>query len=426
VRLNILFILFLVLFVSFILPTPLSARDYELYIAQGISKINEGKYKDAIELFEKALALSPENPEATYYAGIAYSRLGKYKEAEDLFLKTLRSSPATGEVYFELGRIYYLTGRCDKAETVLKRHSDLSTEGEAKQYASDLIRGCRERAEEKPYWLNLTTGIQYDSNVTVEPFKAFRKSDFRAVFCINSGATVLKTTIVNLKVDYTFYQSIHNRLNDFNQHFHKISPGFDLVLSDVIIPSGGYSLEYTLMGGELYGRVHTYYGKILVKEGRKLSTEALYEYRDNKYWDSDLFQTNSERSGYQQIVTGKQNFYMNRWSGNIYFFGDFDRAKRGYWSYDGYGAGAELSFRILPFYITLAGEYEESRYKEDFPGFTDRRFDKTQEYSLGITYMITKRIDIQLFNTYTNNDSNLRDFNYERKMTGLFLSLAAL
>jgi hypothetical protein len=226
-----------------------------------------------------------------------------------------------------LAVFYYLTSRCDKAEEFFSRFIALSKEEEMKRYASDLIKSCKEEVKEKPYRIGMTIGYQYDSNVMVEPsnpvVREERKSDFRAVFFLDAGATLFKSQVVQLAVDYNFYQSIQMHLNDFNIHYHQIAPRLEIALSDKVIPSVGYSLEYELMGGDLYARVHTYYGEVTVKEGEKLSTEALYEYFDLKYWDSDVFSANSERSGYQNTVGVKQKFYLRSVTGTLYFFGDF-------------------------------------------------------------------------------------------------------
>jgi tetratricopeptide (TPR) repeat protein len=254
------------LFLSVISPLHASAEDYDLYIARGIQKINEGEMNDALEFLKKALELSPENPEATYYAGIAYSRLGSYKKAEELFFKTLQLDDTAIDVYLELGRLYYVTSRCDKAEEFLSKFTALSEDEELKKYAVGLVETCREEAEEKPYRLNIAVGSQYDSNVILEPSNppvdAGRKSDTRALVYITSGATLLEKGMIKLKADYSFYQSLHLNLNDFNVHYHKITPALEIAISDVFKPSVGYSLEYTLLGSELYSRVHTYYGKI--------------------------------------------------------------------------------------------------------------------------------------------------------------------
>ncbi len=424
-------LLLIVLLFSVMSPLYAGAEDYDLYIAQGIEKINEGKMKDALEFLKKALELSPDNPEAVYYAGIAYSRVGNYKEAEDLFFKTLQLDETAVDVHLELGRLYYLTSRCDKAEESLSTFIELSEDEGLKGYAARLIEGCTREAEEKPYKLNITLGGQYDSNVIIEPenplVREDKKSDIRAVVYLSAGATPLKSRLINLNVDYKFYQSLHSDLSDFNVHYHKITPSLEAFVSDIIKPSVGYSLEYTLFGGELYSRIHRYYGKVTVKEGENLLTEAIYEYRDQNYWNSDLYQSNSIRSGYKNTIGIKQNLYLDRLSGNIYFFSDHTRAEEDYWSFNGYRTGARLLYKITsPLYVNISGEYNRRQYRDDYPGYTEKRSDRMQQYSIGLTYLISKRISISVTENYTINSSNLDIFDYKRNITGVFLRVGVL
>jgi len=422
-------VIFTVLFAGS--PLYAGSEGYELYIAQGIQKINQGETKDAIVLLKKALELSPENPEAAYYAGVAYSRDGDYKEAERLFLQTLQLDETYANAYLELGRIYYVTSRCDDLETLLSRFTEISEDSALKGEAARLVDGCRRKAEDKSFSLDVSAGTQYDSNVILEPsnppVSAGRKSDTRAVLYVTSGAVLIKGRVIKLKADYNYYQSLHTNLNDFNVQYHKIAPALEMSFSSLFSSKAGYSLEYTLLGGDLYSRFHTYYGRFTVKEGGRSSTEAVYEYRANKYWDSGIFQTNSIRSGHQNSVGVKQNFHLKRLTGGIYYFSDFNRAEEGYWAFNGQRLGAELVCRVkTPLYLNLSGEYNVRRYRDDFPGFQERRLDRMQQYSLRLTYFLSDGISASITESYIVNSSNIGLFDYRRNMTGIFLTIGVL
>ncbi|VAX32437.1 hypothetical protein MNBD_NITROSPIRAE02-107 [hydrothermal vent metagenome] len=419
-------LIFLLLLAAF--PLYAGAEDYELYIAEGIQKINQGRTEDAVVLLKKALQLSPEDPEALYYAGIAYSRNGDYKEAENLFLQTLQMDETAANVYFELGRIYYVTSRCDELEDLFSGYKDLSVDNSLKENAAELVEGCRKKAEEKPYWFNVSAGSQYDSNVILEPsnppVSAERKSDSRAVLYLTSGAVLLKDRVIRLTLDYNFYQSLHMNLNEFNVQYHEITPALEVTFSEALRSSIGYSLEYTLLGSELYSRFNTLYAKFTVRESEKLSTDVIYEYGSHKYWDSDIFKTNSIRSGYQNTVGIKQSLYLKRLKGEMYYFSDFNRANEGYWAFNGQRLGAELAYKIIPpLYINVSSEYNERRYRDEFPGFQKRRLDKLQQYSLRLTYLISERVNVSITESYIVNDSNLAIFDYRRNLTGIFLTI---
>jgi len=422
-------LMFFVLFAAS--PLYAASDEYELYTAEGIQKINEGEMKDAIVLLRKALSLSPENPEAAYYAGIAYSRDGDYIEAERMFLQALQMDETYANAYIELGRIYYVTSRCDDLETLLSKLTDISEETELKVEASRLVDGCRRKAEEKPYSLDVSAGTQYDSNVILEPSNppvdAGRKSDSRAVFYLTSEAVLLKRDSLKLKGDYSFYQSLHTNLGDFNVRYHRISPALEVDISETLDSAAGYSLEYTRLGGDLYSRIHTYYARLTVKEGRRGSTEAVYEYNVIKYWDSAIFLTNSMRSGYRNRLGLKQRFRTSRLSGELYYFSDFKRAQAEYWAFNGQSVGAGIVYKIKPsLYLNLLSEYNERRYRDDFPGLQKRRVDRMQQYSVRLTYFLSGRMSASFTESYTVNDSNLGIFDYKRSITGIFLTVRVL
>ncbi len=424
-------IVLIIFFISIVSPIYAVTEDLDLYIALGIQKINEGKMKDARESLEKALALSPENLEANYYAGIANSRLGNYRRAEGLFFKVLKTDENTAGAYLELGRLYFQTSRCTKAEDNLSRFISMSEDEASKAYAGRLIDNCSAESGEKPYYLNASLGMQYDTNVILEPsnppIDADRKSDARGLLYISSGATLFEKGAIKLKADYSFYQSLHFNLNDYNVHYHRLTPYIEIDLSDKIKPSIGYSFDYTLFGGDRYSRFHSLYGKLKFLGSKNLSTEALYEYRDIKYWDSDIFEANSIRSGTQNSAGVKQNYNTDRFSCSVYYYGEYNRAEEDFWSYNGHKFGAEIAYRITsPLYIGVSGEYNRKKFRDDFSDTDERRSDKIQEYALSLTYLVSKRVSISLTENYTINNSNLSIFDYKRNITGISLTVGVL
>jgi Flp pilus assembly protein TadD len=152
-----------------LIPQGASSQGSDLYTARAIDAINEEKYGPAMEYLEKALAISPDNPEAVYYAGIVASRLGRYGEAETYLLKASRLDETVGEVRYELGRVFFLTSRCDEAAGELSRFLAQAEGGILAEQARGMMADCGKVVEEKsPFTLHLFAGGQYDSNVILE------------------------------------------------------------------------------------------------------------------------------------------------------------------------------------------------------------------------------------------------------------------
>jgi len=409
-------------------------NNFELFIAQGMEKISDRQYSEALELLQKALEMAPDDTEAIFYTAIAYTRLGELDKAEGLFLR-IKDNDAVPTVNFELGRIYYVKEECETSRQYLSDFISVSEDDSLKSYADSLIKDCRETgqgAEEKPYRLNITLGSQYDDNVIIEPQNPIiiqdkKQSDGSAIVYLDTGADLFNKGILKLKADYNFYQSFHFELNDYNVQYHKITPFVEIKLTDIIRPTVGYAYEHTLFGGDRYSAAHVFYTSINIKEGENLSTDIMYKYRDLDYDNSDLFVDNAIRSGNQNIVGAKQNFNADKLDGDVYYFYNDTTADANYWAYTGNRIGAEITYQLFtPLYVTVSGQYTQEQYSEEYPGFTERRKDKTQQYSLVLTYSLSERVSIYLTEDYTTNDSNLNLFEYDRNVVGLLVTVALL
>ncbi len=410
-------------------------NNYELYVAQGIEKISDRQYSEALELLQKALEMAPEDTETLYYTAIAYTRLGELDKAEELFLK-IEDRASVPNVDFELGRIYYVKADCDKTSSHLSKFVSSSDDDSLIEYANSLIKDCLEpddtEEEAKPYRLNVTVGAQYDDNVTVEPnnpivLQGQSQEDGMVIAYLDTGADLLNKGIVKVKADYSFYHNFHFDLNDYNVQYHKVSPSVEIKLTDIITPALGYIYEHTLFGGDRYSRVNTFFAAVNIKEGNDLSTDVTYKYRDLNYDDTDLFTTNSIRTGYQNLIGVMQNFKADKLKADVYYFNDRTRADADYWAYNGYKLGADINYQAMTdLYLTVSAQYSSDKYRDDFPGFTEKRKDRTQQYSLVITYRISDKMTLYLTDDYTSNDSNLNTFEYDRNVIGLLFTVALL
>jgi tetratricopeptide (TPR) repeat protein len=408
-----------------------AADEFEFYIAQGIQKINDGKYKEALDLLKKALELKPNNPEAEFYTAVAYSRFGELSKAERLLRKIKKKEEFSSNVYLELGRIYYAWGYCSRAKSNLMTFKELSDDKVAKGYADSMIEGCYEKkGKEKPYRLDVSVGAQYDDNIILEasnpPVESDeRDHDSRLVLLISAGARVFKKEQVSGRIDYDFYQSFHAAADRFNVHYHKVSPSLEFNLSDVITPSLGYEFEYINFGHDEYGLIHTGFLNVNYRLSGTYSIDGIYKYKFNDYRDTEEFQRNADRRGKENIFGVKYNFKRDQWIGDVHYYYNVKDAHRDYWAYTGHNVGAELGYNIVtPLLVKATADYYDRDYDDDFPGLStvDTRHDRMQEYALYIQYMMADRLTVTLMDSYTKNDSNLREFDYDRNIVGILFT----
>jgi tetratricopeptide (TPR) repeat protein len=83
------------------------------------------KYPEAIQSFEKAVQLSPQDIEANFNLGLILSETSNdptvLQRAKQLFENTIRLQPRFAEGHFSLGNIYYRVGKQDEAIECFKR-----------------------------------------------------------------------------------------------------------------------------------------------------------------------------------------------------------------------------------------------------------------------------------------------------------------
>ncbi len=176
-----------------------------------------------------------------------------------------------------------------------------------------------------------------------------------------------------------------------------------------------------------YSKVNTLFATINVKQRENCSTDLIYKYRDLNYDDSELFLTNSIRSGHQNIFGVMHNFAANKINGDVFYYYLNTSAEEDYWAHKGNRFGADVTYRLMdPLYVTVSGQYTEERYIDDDPFFSEQRSDKTQQYSLVLTYKLSDRFIVYLTDDYTTNDSNLDTYEYDRNVVGLLLTYTLL
>ena len=103
---------------------PLAQR---FYSAEGEALIDAGQYTDALDLFNRALGLFPNDPDLLYSRSLAYERLGKVDLAEADLRAILAKSPDDARALNALGYMLTVhTGRIDEAQKLISRALQLT------------------------------------------------------------------------------------------------------------------------------------------------------------------------------------------------------------------------------------------------------------------------------------------------------------
>lgn len=65
----------------------------EHLVEMGKKFLEDGKYFEALECFEQAMLLKPDDPEMLNFKGVALRGMGRYEEASECFNRSLEIDP---------------------------------------------------------------------------------------------------------------------------------------------------------------------------------------------------------------------------------------------------------------------------------------------------------------------------------------------
>lgn len=77
---------------------------------------SEGRYQEAVELYEKCIKEDSGNARLYNNAGFVYYKISRYDRAEEYFKKAIKLDPFYAFAHNNLGIVHYLNGDLDKAE----------------------------------------------------------------------------------------------------------------------------------------------------------------------------------------------------------------------------------------------------------------------------------------------------------------------
>lgn len=421
---------FLVFF-TVLLPSGVLAGEtsYEKHIAWGVAAMEQKQYQAAAEEFRASLTERPEDRTAALYLATALCRAGD-PGAVVMLQKVLEMDHHDGRANLEMGICYFSRADYPAAKEYFGYVLQLAPGSELAAKAGTYLNALNSGVT-RPWSAALQTGVQYDSNVVLStidgllPAGISRKADWRLVFNLKTRYRFIRDERGEAWVGYSAYQSLHNRLQKFNLFQQQLEAGAGYRLSPLLTLGASYVYEYDLVGGDDFGAAHRISPSLTINEGQGLSTVLSYGYRRDHYMNSDLFSENHDRSGSANSFGLDQNI---RISDALQLRAGYqhvsEKTKKDYWDYR--GNQASLDIRVtLPQKTGLAAgaAYEKRDYQGGYPLTALTRQDKTATVSLTATKVLTDQLSVSLGQICVRNKSNIRDFDYKRAVSSLFLNV---
>jgi tetratricopeptide (TPR) repeat protein/predicted Ser/Thr protein kinase len=95
-------------------------------VTLGILHRDTGKYEEAVEEFQKALQVNPEDSDVYRELALAYEKLGRLEDSEAAYKKAIELKPDYWSGYSHLGAFYYYQARYSEAEKMWQKVIELT------------------------------------------------------------------------------------------------------------------------------------------------------------------------------------------------------------------------------------------------------------------------------------------------------------
>ncbi len=425
------FSLFLPTFGIIFLLTATSAFAASSKLSSAIALISKGEYTKALPLLKAEAEKAPDDPQIAFLLGMALSRTNQGNEAESVLKSALMAIPEDPALNLELGVLYYNKSALDEAGDYFDQAILLAPESIHAIQSRDYLKRIERTTSTSPWDINLTAGLQYDTNVIINgkssplPQGYSGKSDWSGLFNVKGNYKLLRTETNEIAASYNFYQSLYNKqeMTDYNISHNLLELSAVEVLSTEFRLKANYAFEYLFLGGEKYDYANII-GPTLLHINDTWGTTSLdYRYRDTRYTNSSRFIDNVERNGANHLITASHILQFDKagalWASYAF---DKDNTNRIYWDYKGNRVtlGGQA---ILPLSLSaiLSGDIYWKKYSGVDPSnFT--RDDTQYTISGSISGNLSDMFSLTLSEVFTRNHSNIDAYDYKRSTTTLLLN----
>jgi tetratricopeptide (TPR) repeat protein len=229
------------------------------YFQLGVAYYNLKQYSLALESFSLAEQYSPDDAMAYYYKGATYYGMKRYYKSVEPFAKVRELDPMLAVLsYYWQGVSLFQQGLYLEAEFPLLKVRQLSADSQLGKSAGEFLAAIEKRTN--PFGFKASLGIEYDDNVTLQPVDedisdVSDKEDERAVVNLKfTGKKFFDAGEFN--ASYSFYQSLHQDLTEYNVQGHTGTLYFASNLRP-FQPLIQYSYDYYFVDNDEYLEKHT-------------------------------------------------------------------------------------------------------------------------------------------------------------------------
>lgn len=401
----------------------------------GYALFQLGEHKKAATYFESAREDPTLNGRASLLLGLTQLRRGLDDPAARNFERAARADAElqVSATYY-LGVTQYRLGRLDSADSsfryVTANDADSPLAARAREFLSKL-----DAADYKRTSLYASVGIEYDSNVILDPTNdnglfaaAGKRADGRLNVTAGGRYSAVRTNALSLVAGYEFYQSTHFSLNSFDIQNHRVS------LDAATRGLGNVTLGLTARYDYFFRELENFLSEPSVLPWLRVEqpgfghSDLFYRWQLHRFQESP-FDTLSD--GMNHAVGVRQTFYVDGKRRNVFIGYRFDiedarNTEGDPFTYDGHQVQAGASWQ-LDDRTRAYGQYTFGLEKYDdtsggvgpISGLTlPTREDNRHDIAVGLSHHVSEHAWLKAGYSTTINDSNqeAEGFEYDRHL----------
>lgn len=383
-------------------------------------------FDKALSQFQKVAPGDDNSVLATYYSGISQYKLEEYAAAEKSLLAAAKMSPtieANGNYY--AGICNYHLDRLDTAESQFSHVAEIAEADDLRENARLWIKTIQDkRAALKPWSLYLKTAYVFDDNVVLEPAEQDIVSDEKdsaLMTYLNGDWDLIRGPRLAAGVGYSHYQTWYQDLSDYDLTGSIGNFYLNYQCNESLTLGLKYLPTYYWVDSDSYLMQHQMRPSLTWAMDPGSALDASYGYYRNNYFTDDA------RDGHANEVSFDYSRALEKLDAYV-FCGvgyeinsaaekdeDFSELKTLA------GISCDVSERTN---ITVYGNYFDKDYDDSDFVYGVKREDFRYSLSAAVTRNFWKEwLYAGAEYNYTKNNSNIRDFDYDRNVFRLFVSV---
>jgi tetratricopeptide (TPR) repeat protein len=382
------------------------------------------EYDKAADLFAEIAVEEPSNVLATYYAGICLFKLKRFVGALDYFISASEESPSVkANGYYYAGICYLKTNDFEKAIEKFQYAKEHANSDSLRASAARWLQAAEQQQKAfKPYSLYFKFGYQYDDNIRLEPLDQdiyADEGDHVTKGYFSGRYNFVNKRDLKIGAGYSHYQTWHNDLTTYDlvgsiynlyvkYRFDKFSLGCSYLPTYYWVDSDSYLMRHQLKP------------EITWKIADNLSTRLSYSYHDNNY-----FQDYDRNGNTHEFDLNVQYSILNN---KVHLLGsiglDDNSASHRDEYYEQLRTKLSISFKALwGINLGLRGRYYDKDYQYNDSVYGVKRKDDKYYGSISVSRQILyKWLGVTAEFNYTKNESNVNNFEYEKKVTAFYIT----